>query len=492
MSGITRRHFIQSTVTAAAGVGLLSALPRSVRAQPMGANGDIRVAVIGLRGKGKSHIGAFKGMPGVRLVALCDIDPDVLNSAVQKLKNEDGIDVFATDDFRRIIERDDVDAISVAAPNHWHAPMAIMACQAGKDAYIEKPVSHNVWEGRAMVDAAKKYNRIVQAGTQTRSDISAPVAIEYVRSGKLGKIKYIYAHWFKNRSSIGNRHPWYPANVNYDLFCGPAPCVPLRRDDLHYDWHWMWDTGNGDISNLGTHMVDLSRWFAGFPTQPPDILSFGGRYGVNDCGDTPNTQLTILNYPDYPIMVEIRNLPTAPGQRSMDPVRKTHEGVIVQCENGYYAGYQGGAVYDNDGNIVERIPGDGGGTHFQNFIDAVRSRKTDDLRAPIEVGHVSTSTLLLGNISVRCGKPADVETIAKAVGDNEMGQERLADIKQHLAVHGIDLARQPLTLGGRIAFDAATETIASIDGETSGDRLDMARYQLKGTYRPPFDIASET
>jgi predicted dehydrogenase len=486
MSSWTRRDFLKGTVAVAAGSTILKAAG-SARAQPMGANGDIRVAVIGFNSKGRSHIGAFKNMPGVRLVALCDVDPKILDREVAGLK-QDNIEVFATNDFRRILDRDDIDAVTIATPNHLHAPLTVWACQAGKDVYVEKPVSHGVWEGRKMVEAATKYNRIVQSGTQTRSDDGAPIAVEYVRSGKLGKIQWIHAVWFKNRGSIGIKSPWYPDWIDYNLFCGPAPEVPLRRNELHYDWHWMWDTGNGDISNLGTHMFDLSRWFAGFPTQPPRVISFGGRYGVHDCGDTPNHQLTILEYPDFPIMIEIRNLPMGRDGRDTEPVRGTRSGVIVQCEGGYYMGYQGGGIYDNEGKRIEQIPGDGGRTHFENFIEGVRSRKMADLRAPIDVGHVSTSSLLMGNISIRCGKPADGAAIRKAIDGNQVALDRLDNLEKHLAEHGIDLAKEPLTLGSRLEFDAKTEKFT---GSSHPDMLADANFQLKGVYREPFAIKDE-
>ena len=491
MESFSRRDFLRHAAVAATGAMALGTVPRLPRAQVLGANGAIRVAVIGFRSMGMTHINQLTRMPGVRLAALCDLDPQVLEPVAQRLRN-DIPGLFTTTDFRAILDRNDIDAVTIATPNHWHAPMTIMACQAGKDVYVEKPVEHTIWEGRKMVEAAAKYGRIVQAGTQTRSDDGAPQAIEYVRSGKLGRIQYIYCLWFKRRESIGRRLPWYPDWLDYNLFCGSAPMRPLERNQLHYDWHWMWDTGNGDLANLGNHMIDLARWFAGLDKQPARTISFGGRFGVDDAGETPNTQLTVFDYPDFPVFMENRGLPMNTEIEAMDHVRRIREGIIVQCEHGYYAGYHGGGIYDNEGQRIESIPGDGGATHMRNFIEAVRSRRATDLRAPIEPGHKSTSTCLLGNVSYRAGGPADLATIRRELAGMPGVAERIDNIEQHLTTLGVDLAARPLTLGAWVHFNPETETIESVDGPTAHDRsIEIARHELRGTHREPFVIRDE-
>jgi hypothetical protein len=249
---ISRRSFLQKSV--AGGVSAYGALSMPAWAAPLGANDAIRVAIVGVNGKGNHHIQLFKAIPGVRVVALCDIDQTILDRRARELAAE-GIQVAKYVDVRKLLESKDVDAVAIATPNHWHSLMAVWACQAGKDVYVEKPISHNVWEGRKVVEAAAKYGRIVQAGTQSRSDEALLEVAEYLRSGQLGKILRARGFCYKRRESIGTVEGPQPIpdGVDYDLFCGPAPLEPLRREQLHYDWHWFWATGYGDIGNQGIH-----------------------------------------------------------------------------------------------------------------------------------------------------------------------------------------------------------------------------------------------
>ena len=268
---VSRRGFLSKSV--AGGLAAHAALGRSVRAQPVGANDAVRVAVIGVHGKGAHHVEMLRAIPGVRIVALCDADEAVLDLRATELA-ADGIAVAKHMDVRKLLESKDVDAVTIATPNHWHALMAIWACQAGKDVYVEKPVSHNVWEGRKLVEAAAKYGRIVQAGTQSRSDEALLELAADVRAGKLGRLLRARGFCYKRRESIGKvdgPQP-IPASVDYDLWCGPAPLEPLRRKQLHYDWHWFWATGNGDIGNQGVHEMDVCRWMLGEEKLPPARL----------------------------------------------------------------------------------------------------------------------------------------------------------------------------------------------------------------------------
>jgi len=357
----SRREFLRTTAAGAAALALPTA-------RVLGANGDVRVAVIGVGGKGRQHAGVFARLPGVRLVALCDVDPKRL---AERAKGFDGVD--SCTDPRRILDRNDVDAVVIATPDHWHALLAIWACQAGKDVYVEKPVSHNIREGRKIIEAARKYSRIVQAGTQYRSDEGLAEAARYIHEGNLGKVLWGHVPWYERRGSIGQVAPHTPDWLDYDLYCGPAPVKPLRRKELHYDWHWVWSTGTGDLGNSGIHAFDVCRWFAGYEGLPPRAICIGGRFGVDDAGETPNTQLTVLDYKPAPIFIENRNLPVKKGDKAMDHLRGIREGVVLQCENGYFAGFRGGGwAYDNQGNKIKQFKGDGGGAHQANFIRAVR------------------------------------------------------------------------------------------------------------------------
>ncbi|MBM3861917.1 MAG: Gfo/Idh/MocA family oxidoreductase [Verrucomicrobia bacterium] len=460
-STCSRREFLRTAVAA----GL--ALPGL---RVLGANDDIRVAVIGLGNKGKGHVAHFSKLAGVRLVALCDVDPERLEAQKSKAP-------FCATDPRRILERKDVDAVVIATPNHWHALLAVWACEAGKDVYVEKPVSHNVWEGRQIVRAAARHNRIVQAGTQYRSDPGLREASQFIRQGNIGKVLWGHVVWYEFRPSIGRKEPHRPDWLDYDLYCGPAPLEPLTRPRLHYDWHWVWSTGDGDLGNSGIHAIDLCRFLAGIEGLPPRVLSLGGRFGYEDAGETPNTQLTALDYQPAPILVENRNLPMKKDMKAMDQQLGIREGVILQCEHGYFAGMRGGgAVFDNDRKRIKQFPGDGGGQHAANFIAAVRSRKASDLNAPIAQGHVSSSACHLGNISYRLGAGAPLATAKSALAESKLASETLERVERHLAANEVDLNKTPLRVGRRLSVDTQREEISDAD----------ARSLARGQYRAPY------
>lgn len=482
---MSRRAFLR-TAAAAAGAAVASRFARPAWAQPAGANGDVRLAVIGLNIKGALHLRDLAKLSGVRLAAICDVDPKIVAREQARLGAAQGR-VFATTDARQILERAEVDAVLIATPNHWHALQTIWACQAGKDVYVEKPVCHTIAEGWAMTAAAAKYGRIVQSGTQLRSDAGQAEAVRYLRAGHLGKIQWIHALCYRRREPIGRRQPWYPDALDYNLYCGPAPIAPLERNQLHYDWHWHWDTGGGDLANIGVHQLDVARWFAGDPPFPRRVLALGGRFAFDDAGLTPNTALAVYEFPDFPVLFEIRGLPAKPGVNAMDALRGMREGVLVQCEGGYYTGYQGGMLYDNDGRRVRAFPGDGGGGHLANFIAAVRSRRAADLAAPLGVGRDSSVCCLAGNVSWRIGRPAARGEARRSVESIPVAAAAFDRMSAHLAVHGIDLDRTPLTLGRWLELGATDAAIAAVEG---GDpaALERARFLRVGVHRPPFTL----
>src|SRR6185503_4379244 len=243
-------------------------------------------------GRGRDHLDGLSGVKGVRITGLCDVDQSVLDREAQKRK-KDGAKIEAHRDIRKLLDSHAVDAISIATPNHWHSLAAIWAVQAGKDVYVEKPVSHNVWEGRKLVEAARKYEKIVQTGTQSRSSHGIREAVEWVRDGNLGKLLIARGLCYKPRPSIGkvDKPQDPPAEVDYDLWCGPASMDPIRRKRFHYDWHWIWNYGNGDLGNQGIHQMDIARWFLGEDALSPRVWSVGGRFGYEDDGETANTQI---------------------------------------------------------------------------------------------------------------------------------------------------------------------------------------------------------
>lgn len=493
MKHLTRRSFIRNSALAAAGVAL------SARSwgRIVGANDDIRVAVVGLNGRGQSHLESLAKVRGVRLVAVCDVDTAVLAKNIAKL----GSSVKTYTDIRELLASPDIDAITVATPNHWHSLMGIWACQAGKDVYVEKPVSHNVWEGRQLVAAAAKYGRVVQAGMQIRSGDGLVEAVNWVRAGNLGKITVARGFCYKRRQSIGlTTGPQHvPDTVNYNLWCGPSPLAPLRRKNLHYDWHWQWPTGNGDVGNQGVHQMDVARWFLGESGLPRFTLSVGGRFGYKDDGETPNTQIIFHDYATAPLIFEVRGLPAKPGSAVavpagltgaeaagamaavMDRYRGVDIGNVIDCEGGSVItdGYFVAKAFDRDGKLLKEFKGED--RHMANFIDVIRSRKTGDLRAPIGEAHVSGALCHLGNISYEVGRTTSPEGLNEAVKGNPTLSEVCGRVSEHLKVNAIDLATTPLTLGAPLTVDPAAERF-------TGDGSSAANALLRPEYRAPFVV----
>ncbi|MEZ5275118.1 MAG: Gfo/Idh/MocA family oxidoreductase [Opitutaceae bacterium] len=488
MQNLSRRTFLKSaTALGALSLGLGR---RSAWSQPGGSNEAIRIAVIGLGRKGSNHLQNVLTTPGVRLAALCDVDPVVLARAREALPSS-ASGVFLTTDARQVLERKDVDALLIATTDHWHALLTVWACQAGKDVYVEKPLSQTVREGRRMVEAARKYGRIVQHGTQARSDIANPEVVAYLREGNLGAIQFVHAVFLKPRDDIGHPLPWYPDWLDYDLYCGPAPVRPLVRRELHYDWHWFWDTGNGDATNIGVHVFDLARWMAGHSEQPRRILSLGGRFAIGDSAETPNTLLTVFDYADIPVFHEIRGLPASPGDETMDHVRGLRSGVMVQCEHGYFAGRNGGWVYDNAGKRIRGFPGDGGAGHLSNFLGAVRSRREGELAASIQTGYTSTTPCILSTLSQRVGRPAMPDSIRAELASFPYAAGRLDSIEKHLGRHGVDLRSNPLTLGRWLEVSPLDGTIEAVGGGDDGDAA-LVHHLFDGISRPGYELPDLT
>lgn len=461
MTQPSRRRFLQQSALAGGAFFISKGLTSCGKSS---ANETINAAVVGFRGRGMEHIKAYTGMKGVRLAALCDVNKRVLEKQQADLRGRD-IQVEIYQDIRKLLENKDIDVISIATPNHWHALAGIWAMQAGKDVYVEKPVSHNVWEGRQLVNAARKFNRIAQTGSQIRSSHAIRDAVQWVQAGNLGKITLARGLCYKRRNSIGRaKKPFEaPEEIDIDLWFGPAPKEPVNRRKLDYDWHWQWACGNGDLGNQGVHQVDIARWFLGEKEIAPRAWSVGGRLGYQDDGETPNTQIIYQAYASAPLIFEVRGLPKAKdvaadkGSADMDAYMGAQIGVVIHCENGHVLvpNYDSAIAYDKSGKEVKSW--DGSDDHFENFIKAVRSRKREDLTAEVLEGHISAALCHTGNISHQLGSAKSVDVIKQAVAADAGASETLDRMLAHLQANAVDLAATPLTLGPVLQFDPKTE-----------------------------------
>jgi predicted dehydrogenase len=479
MKRVSRRRFLEESMLAAAAAVAANPLSKALGAQAdagkeAGPNDQIRIACIGFNGQGTNHIKAYLDMRDVTVAALCDVDSNVLASRIRMVEEKAGKAPEGFQDIRRLLDDKSIDAVSIATPNHWHSLAAIWAMQAGKDVYVEKPVSHNVSEGRRMVQVARKLGRICQTGTQCRSMKGMIDAIQYVHSGKIGKVRLAHGLCFRDRGSIGiagGEQP-IPKGVDYDLWLGPAPYKPLTRLKLHYDWHWFWDYGNGDLGNQGIHQMDIARWGLKKDRLADSVISVGGRFGYKDDGETPNTELTVLDYGDSQLIFECRGLKTP-------AVKGAKVGVIFYGSDGYVVvpKYEGGAAFDLEGKKVAEF--NGGGNHHRNFIDAVRSRRRTDLHADILEGHLSSALCHIGNISYRLGTEEPFSSQGKAFGDDKEAYEIFARTQEHLKDNGVPIEGMKYRVGRRLAVDPKTESFR----ENAG-----ANAMLTRQYRKPFVV----
>lgn len=483
----TRRDFLKtSAAVASTGLGL-SAAPAF--AQSGSPNQDLRVAVVGTGGRGNSHISGFAGAKGSRLVALCDADAKVVGRKAEVVEKKYGGQVDIVADYRELLDREDIDVITIATPNHWHALMTIHACQAGKHVYTEKPVCHTIWEGRQMVNAMKQSGKIVGGGFQNRSDVGLREAIPQIVEGTYGAITAARGLCYRNRKTIGKRDTPLtpPESVNYDLWLGPAADEPIMRPRFHYDWHWVFNTGNGDMGNQGPHEMDLLRWSLGDPTHPQKIMSFGGRFAWDDAGNTPNMQCAMFDFGnDIPVLFEVRNL----YQKGKDKEnvgkfgRGPGVGIIVTCEKGEFRGGRGGgSFYDNDGKKIASYKGDAGKTHMQNFVDAVHANDASMLRSPIESAFYSSCMSHLANISVLTGETKPRAEIAAELSARGPAVEVFDRFNSQLDLWEVDAKAEPWTLGPELTFDSASEQFTG--GSTLSAANGLVRREDRAGYAVP-------
>ena len=496
-NSIKRRDVLRSTLYA----GTALALPTWSRAAD--ANGDIRVAVIGFKSRGAGHISSLKKIKGVRLVALCDVDSDVLDKKVAELAKEK-ITVKPYTDFRKLCEDPDIDAVTIATPNHTHTLIAMTAIAAGKHVYVEKPTNHNIWEGSELVKAAAKVEgkQIVVHGMQRRSDLGWAAAHDYIKSGAIGKTLLSRGVNYKARQSIGKVSAPKEAdakgmfaagsftdskgnpttgNVNYDLWAGPRAMAPVAREKLHYDWHWQWAYGNGDIGNQGPHQLDVARWMIGNPEKPPvRVMSFGNRWGYTDDGQTANNQMALYDYGKgtVPILFDNRGLP----RKDMDwtkgnePVYKStvRIGNVVHCEGGYVAESK---AYDNDnkwnGTKFEIRDGP---DHMLNFISSIREGKLVNPNLHVSHGFQAATLAILSNISYRLGKKVSPGEVKERLSGDKFATETFEDFAANLSANKIDIGVDQVALGPWLSFNPDT---LKFEGEFAeeANKLDAEEYR---------------
>ena len=413
MKSLDRRHFLGAAATSAAALSMAS----STRAQGAGSS-QIRCAVLGVNGRGKAHISSIEKAEGAQVALLCDPDSKVLSKCAKEFEDRYGRKVDTETDLRRVFDRKDIDVASIATPNHWHALATIWACQAGKDVYVEKPGSHNVFEGRKMIEAAEKYNRIVQHGVQLRSNPAIREAVDHLRDGLIGDVYMARALVYRWRPSVGNQpNSQAPDNLDWDLWQGPAEERDFSKRYVHYNWHWHWDYGNGDIGNQGVHETDMAAWGldVGLPTE---VTAMGGKFLWDDDKETPEQVSSLLKFEGNKMMqVEVR--PWCTNREQGVGVGNIFYGskgyLVIHGYNGYetFLGQKGEPG-------PKKSSGDPLQAHFENFFAAVRTRDASKLHGPVETAHVSSAIAHLGNIALRLSRYLKFDPQAeKFVGDAE-------------------------------------------------------------------------
>jgi predicted dehydrogenase len=463
-SSVTRRDFLKNSAKAGAGLATLRGITFITEPERVfGANERVQVAIIGLNGRGNDHIKGLSQVPNAQIAALCDVDPRVLDKRLTQMQHQGLPKPKTYSDIRKLLEDKSIDAITIATPNHWHSLMAIWGCQAGKDVYVEKPCSHSWWEGKQLVEAAGKYNRVVQHGTQSRSGKGIIEGMKQINDGLIGDVYLARGLCYKWRDTIGRaQQEPVPAGVNYDLWTGPAPMKPFTPNRFHYNWHWIWDTGNGDIGNQGVHEMDKARWGLGvkFPTK---VSAIGGHFMFDDDQQTPNTLHASYEFVtpegkrkmlEFEVRHWITNTEAAIGTKTfgsegvpdagltatpadakpaaqsgtaqVKPKTGPNAGAHNVIGNLFYGskGYMAMSDYDSYktwlGKEMEPGPsGHGAGDHYANFIDCVRSRKKEDLRAPIEEGHISCTLIHLANVSYRLGRSIHFKPDTQEINGDE-------------------------------------------------------------------------
>jgi predicted dehydrogenase len=423
---VNRRHFMVGSAGALASFRTLQASP----------NDTVRVACVGVHGQGQSHIHAYAKMPNVEIAALCDVDESVLGQRLKDVEGLTGKRPAAFVDLRKLLEDKSIDAISIATPNHQHALQAIWGCQAGKDVYVEKPCAYNIFEAQQLLAASARYNRMVQHGTNARSSPAMQEAVQKVRDGVIGTPYMSRGLCYKWRNTIGHTPvEAVPSGVHYDLWLGPAPERPFTRNRFHYNFHWFWDYGNGDIGNQGVHQMDAARWLLGVK-YPTKVTATGGHFMFDDDQETPNTMVATFEFDEGSrkmLVFEVRHWITndeadilSVADKRSGPAAGTHAtvGNVIYGSKGYLSSAHGfETVLGKEHEPGPKAENEDEGNNWANFIAAVRSRKHSDLNAPMEEAVPSVVLIHLANISYRLGRSLrfDANTMT-CPGDEEANQ----------------------------------------------------------------------
>ncbi|NOX53550.1 MAG: Gfo/Idh/MocA family oxidoreductase [Planctomycetes bacterium] len=415
MGTVNRRTFL---VRAGVGTAAAGVMAGGTAAE---AQKKILLGAIGCGGRGTYLAQTFAGMPDVEVVFVCDADRSRAERAAGAVERAGGKKPKVVTDLRRILDDPSVDAITIATPDHWHAPATILACEAGKHVYVEKPASHNIREGRLMVEAARRHKRVVQVGTQSRSLGHVRRAIELLRDGAIGEVLVAKAWNSQRRANIGHATPSDPPpGLDYDMWLGPAPYVPFQKNRFHYTWHWWYAFGTGDMGNDGVHDLDIARWGLGVETHPSVVAALGGKYFFDDDQQFPDTQYVIFEYPGNGRVGDRRQLIYE--QRIWSPYRQEE----YENGNAFYGtkGYlllsksRGWKLFGERNKLKEQMTGSLRGTdHQRDFIDAIRSGSRPN--ADIAIGHLSSCLSHLGNIATRLARTLRFDPKAERFLDDD-------------------------------------------------------------------------
>lgn len=476
MANVTRRHFLEGTLA----VGGALAVSRG-RAWGAAANEEVNLGLIGCGGRGGEMARAFSKVPGVNIAALCDPDEERVENMAKDYSK-----ATRYRDLRQLLDSPDLDAVVITTCNHWHCLAAIWALEAGKHVYVEKPLGHTNWDGRKVVNAVNRHGLICQVGTQQRSDPMQAEIKRFLHEEKgLGEIKHVRVNRFGVRGAIGKRDKPLapPTSIDYNLWLGPAQDEPLVRDKLHYDWHWVWNTGSGEMGNWGVHLLDDVRnnIFQDSVAFPKRIVAGGGRFGDNDSGNTPNLHCALLDTGSYPVMVAVCNVPEKSGGKASPPSPGPGSGYIAYCEGGRFEGQRGRATaFDVDGKAIRQFKGDSGAGHQANFIDAVRSGDRSALNAPVEMGHQSTEWCNLANVAYRAVGSGDAaEQLARELDVADDATALVEQMQQVAIANGG--AKGDFRIGPVLTFDAATQKF-------TGDHAAAANQLLRRKDRAGFEV----
>jgi predicted dehydrogenase len=490
MTRLSRRRVLQAAAASAV-FPLFTISGTKASGRVIGANDAINVGVAGINGRGQAHISELLDVPNVRITTLIDPDQTIWEARSKSVEAKSMHRPAAVQDIRKVLDDKTLDVVTVATCNHWHSLLTIWACQAGKDVYVEKPISHNVYEGRKCVEAAAKYGRVVQHGTQSRSNQSKADEIAAVQSGKYGKLLVSKGYCCKPRWSIKFKPvETPPPSLDWNIWVGPAPMQDFHRNLVHYNWHWFWDFGNGDIGNQGVHEMDVARWAIKDATLPTKVWSVGGRFlpdlpdqGPTDQGQTPNMELSVMEFGDVLLVFETRGLVAN---------EKLAPGFPSQVENEYYTTegmIKGGKFYKGGKGEGEKVSGGEPrkvtpGGAFAAFIAAVRSRRPEDNNANAEVAHYSAALCHLANISYRLGEKVPYNKVGGSIGKNAQVKEAFEKLAANNSAVGLPLDKQNYTLGPTLTFDPTKE-------QFTGDNVEAANALLTRPYRAPFVVPNK-